>query len=101
MAGPTTARPVRGRSTAVVTSRPSSSIRTETTSRLSSTRRAQTPEDARFPTGPAGSPYEEALEREDEMLGIKRQNQFDKVKDAVREAVSYADEIARDERLRT
>lgn len=35
------------------------------------------------------------------MLGIKRQNQFDKVKDAVREAVSYADEIARDERLRT
>src|SRR5262245_53817231 len=34
------------------------------------------------------------------MLGVKRQSQMDKVKEALREAVSYADDIAGDERLR-
>ena len=34
------------------------------------------------------------------MLGIKRQSQVDKVKAAVRDAISYADELAGDERLR-
>jgi hypothetical protein len=34
------------------------------------------------------------------MLGIKQERKIDKVKAAVRDAFSYADEIARDQRLR-
>jgi hypothetical protein len=34
------------------------------------------------------------------MVGIRRQSQMDKVKTALREAVSYADEVTADERLR-
>jgi len=34
------------------------------------------------------------------MLGVKRHTQMNKVKDAVRDAVAYVDEIAGDERLR-
>ena len=34
------------------------------------------------------------------MLGLRRRSPLDKVKTAVRDAVSYADEIASDERLR-
>jgi hypothetical protein len=34
------------------------------------------------------------------MLGVKRRSQMDKVRTAVRDAVSYADEIVADERLR-
>jgi hypothetical protein len=35
------------------------------------------------------------------MLGLTRQSRIEKVKDAVREAVSYTDELIRDERLRS
>ena len=34
------------------------------------------------------------------MLGIKRETRIDKVRAAVRDVVSYADEVARDQRLR-
>jgi hypothetical protein len=34
------------------------------------------------------------------MLHVKRRNQMDKMRDAVRDAVAYVDEIAGDERLR-
>ncbi len=35
------------------------------------------------------------------MLSLTRETQMDKAKDALRNVVSYADEVIRDERLRT